>query len=128
MNRSDLHPDIQKALAELDKNITETDADLQNVSGKTADEIMGLRIFRNMCSLYGALLLGSDMTEEEKELLRQEHLKDEKLYIEAINGDGSMRGKVITHYAADWCNAHHFDYRGLIEKGLALEAEEDMYK
>ena len=28
----------------------------------------------------------------------------------------------------DWFNAHHFDYRGLIEKGLALEAPEVMYK
>lgn len=28
----------------------------------------------------------------------------------------------------DWLNAHHFDYRNLIEKGLALEAPEDMYK
>ena len=29
--------------------------------------------------------------------------------------------------AIDWLNAHHFDYRGLIEKGLALEAPKDMY-
>lgn len=28
----------------------------------------------------------------------------------------------------DWMNRHHFDYRGLIEKGLALEAQEGMYK
>ena len=28
----------------------------------------------------------------------------------------------------DWLNSHHFDYRGLIEKGLALEALEGMYK
>ena len=28
----------------------------------------------------------------------------------------------------DWLNANHFDYRGLIEKGLALEAPEGMYK
>ena len=28
----------------------------------------------------------------------------------------------------DWLNAHHFDFRGLIEKGLALEAPKDMYK
>lgn len=28
----------------------------------------------------------------------------------------------------DWLNSHHFDYRGLIKKGLALEATEDMYK
>ena len=27
----------------------------------------------------------------------------------------------------DWLNAHHLDYRGLIEKGLALEAPKDMY-
>ena len=27
----------------------------------------------------------------------------------------------------DWLNAHHFDYRGLIEKGLALKAPEGMY-
>ena len=28
----------------------------------------------------------------------------------------------------DWLLEHHFDYRGLIEKSLALEAPEDMYK
>ena len=28
----------------------------------------------------------------------------------------------------DWLNSHHFDHRGLIEKGLALEAPEGMYK
>lgn len=28
----------------------------------------------------------------------------------------------------NWLNAHHFDYRGLIKRGLALEAPEDMYK
>ena len=28
----------------------------------------------------------------------------------------------------DWLNTHHFDYRGLIEKGLALEALEGMYE
>ena len=30
--------------------------------------------------------------------------------------------------AVDWLNAHHFDYRGLIKKGLALKAPEEMYK
>ena len=32
------------------------------------------------------------------------------------------------HLSVDWLISHHFDYRGLIEKGLALEAPEDMYK
>lgn len=27
----------------------------------------------------------------------------------------------------DWLNAHHFDYRSLIKKGLALEVPEGMY-
>lgn len=27
----------------------------------------------------------------------------------------------------DWLNAHHFDYRGLIEKGLALVAPDGIY-
>ena len=68
----------------------------------------------------------SSMTKEEKEELKQEHIKDKKLYVEcltrAAKGDKSMKGKVITHYAMDWCNANHFDYRGLIEKGLAIDA------
>lgn len=28
----------------------------------------------------------------------------------------------------DWLDKYHFDYRGLIKKGLALEAPENMYK
>ena len=27
-----------------------------------------------------------------------------------------------TYNYIDWLNAHHFDYRGLIEKGLAIDA------
>ena len=36
--------------------------------------------------------------------------------------------EVIITKAIDWLNANHFDYRGLIEKGLALEAKEGMYE
>lgn len=35
--------------------------------------------------------------------------------------------EVIKPEQIDWLNAHHFDYRGLIEKGLALEAPKGMY-
>ena len=35
--------------------------------------------------------------------------------------------EVVSSKQIDWLNAHHFDYRGLIEKGLALEAPEGMY-
>lgn len=32
------------------------------------------------------------------------------------------------YHGTDWLNEHHFDYRGLIPMGLALEATEGMYK
>jgi len=54
----------------------------------------------------------SSMTEEEKEE-----------YDKTFDWDYSIQGTPF-----DWLNEHHFDYRGLIEKGLALEAPEDMYK
>lgn len=34
-----------------------------------------------------------------------------------INGTFINAGSIV-----DWLNAHHFDYRGLIEKGLAIDA------
>lgn len=34
----------------------------------------------------------------------------------------------IWNTVIDWLNAHHFDHRGLIGKGLAIEAPNDMYK
>lgn len=38
-------------------------------------------------------------------------------------------GEHITIYdTVDWMNEHHFDYRGLIPMGLAIEAPEGMYK
>jgi hypothetical protein len=43
--------------------------------------------------------------------------------------DGFENKSVDTQLKSlDWLNAHHFDYRGLIPKGLALEAPEGMYK
>lgn len=39
-----------------------------------------------------------------------------------------FKGPLIPSYdTLDWLNKHMFDYRGLIEKGLALEAPEGMY-
>lgn len=33
----------------------------------------------------------------------------------------------LSYSSTDWLTAHHFDFRGLIDKGLALEALPDMY-
>ena len=51
----------------------------------------------------------SSMTEEEEN-------KFGDVMFNFINGETYYTDKQI-----DWLNAHHFDYRGLIEKGLALE-------
>ena len=39
--------------------------------------------------------------------------------------DNRLVESLVTY---DFLNKYHFDYRGLIENGLALEAPEDMYK
>jgi hypothetical protein len=85
----------------------------------------------------------SSMTEEEKEeLLNLLFDKEAKyFYIDEeglIDGKTSYLMKEGLNYPAfcpinivlytDWLNAHHFDYRGLIEKGLAFEAPEGMYE
>lgn len=74
MKRSDLHPDIQKTLAELSKAIHELDSrwlqDPFNV-----EQTKTLRFLRNQCVLYYDNLLGNDLTEEEKIKLCHEIVK-----------------------------------------------------
>lgn len=55
----------------------------------------------------------SSMTEEEMEKCRIERGRD-------LAGECGCE--------SDYLNSIHIDYRGLIEKGLALEAPKDMYK
>lgn len=71
-----------------------------------------------VCRLY--LRPISSMTKKEKEELRQEHIKDEQLFADCIKNHPEMRGLIIPHFAADWCDKNMFDYRGLISKGLAI--------
>ena len=49
---------------------------------------------------------------------------------EKLMYEGLMIGTDNVSYmldVVDWLNKHHFDYRGLIEKDLALVAPKDMY-
>ena len=69
------------------------------------------------------------MTEEERRYLLEELGFDEDLENGELNDFGSyVYHSVNVLPLFDWLNAHHFDFRGLIEKGLALEAPADMYK
>ena len=72
----------------------------------------------------------SSMTEEE--FVEYHHIKYNKVtyrdnwkYIDV--GKYHNVGIIPIDEYLDWLNAHHFDYRGLIEKGLAIEAPEGMY-
>lgn len=62
----------------------------------------------------------SSMTEEEK-------IESLEFAWEDDYGRLASYNENIPKYI-DWLNAHYFDYRGLIEKGLALEASKDMYE
>ena len=73
----------------------------------------------------------SSMTESEREELKS--LCDEDLSEFAghlMKGHGLSRDGLYMFdklRQLDWLNKHHFDYRGLIDKRLALEATEDTY-
>lgn len=73
----------------------------------------------------------SSMTEEERKSFPYPY------YFEVFDADVSMLftdDKVVASISVfeiveivNWLNKHHFDYRGLIPMGLALEAPEGMY-
>ena len=68
------------------------------------------------CSIKPYLRPMSSMTKEEKE---------EYEMLQTYSGFKTNHTDLTDMY--DWLNAHHFDYRGLIEKGLALVAPKGMY-
>ena len=77
----------------------------------------------------------SSMTEEEKEEFNK--LKQFSVTVVMPNGVSRIKPTYIVdleddgdgiNYLYDWLNSHHFDYRGLIEKGLAIEALEGIYE
>jgi hypothetical protein len=76
---------------------------------------------------------GNFAIEDVKPYLRSMSSMTDKEYVEysklwnlqdEFPTDADIRLKVDVF---DWLNKHHFDYRGLIKKGLALEAPEGMY-
>lgn len=67
----------------------------------------------------------SSMTEEQQEEFDRIYADD--MQVVACNLKNKLDGKPyetnLGHYRhIDWLNKNHFDYRGLIEKGLAIDA------
>ena len=75
----------------------------------------------------------SSMTEEEKSDLEAYSKQELDKYADDVLNHADKDTVRSSHIALiykdiDWYNKKHFDYRGLIPMGLALEAPEDMYK
>ena len=84
------------------------------------DETLNIYDFYSIAGIKPYLRSMSNMTENEiKEYSKLWKLQNE------FPTDIDIKFKIDV---IDWLNAHHFDYRGLIEKDLAFEAPKDMYK
>ena len=51
--------------------------------------------------------------------------EEETEYAFLLNDGGWGVSERLIIECLDWLNKHHFDYRGLIEKGLAIEVTDD---
>ena len=103
--------------SEINKNGIITDVNTSyNMVNLTVDNADGKYELVPLFDIKPYLRPMSSMMEEETEEYKQ-FLEDIDWYTYSIDCVPQI----------DWLNAHHFDYRGLIEKGLALEAPEDMY-
>ena len=70
----------------------------------------------------------SSMTEEEKKEYSNAHVLDNCDELANIQKYGNKYIQLARTHAHDYLVSHQFDYRGLIEMGLALEAPEGMYE
>ena len=76
--------------------------------------------------LFGVMFPDNELIgyEIEKDKIRFRSTNKEKQYNPIV----LFFNRIYCLEQLDWLNAHHFDFRGLIEKGLAIEAPEGMYK
>lgn len=98
-------------------------------TGNTAETLLDIRT-----SIENEIEIDLHSIEDVKPYLRPLSSITEEERIESLNyawtddyGRLASYDENISKYI-DWLNAHHFDFRNLIEKGLALEAPEGMYK
>lgn len=112
---------IQMPKSSIFKDLEDT---IQKLTVSNVRRII-MNIKYNVCFPYLRKL--SSMTEAER--LELEDLSYGRYVNEKIFGDPQGHGIPINELYSvfDWLNKHCFDYRGLIEMGLAIEAPEGMY-
>ena len=104
----------------------------KDICGRLPYGLMGL-VHNASGNDYNISITGGDI-----DLLLQ-HFINIKPYLRSMDSMTEEERKEYKHLVAfsgspdgaanfiDWLNVHHFDYRSLIEKGLALEAPDGMY-
>lgn len=102
-------------------------------------------LLKDLCARlpYGVIVNYNGLTDYtlDVKLMTTHFIEKMKPYLRSINsitvnekydfnqlGSNSLSIQDLSINEVDWLNAHHFDYRGLIEKGLALKAPEGMYE
>jgi hypothetical protein len=116
------------------------------VSPVDSDSIFTAYTFYKISEIKPYLRPMSSMTEEEaKEIAILDDIQVKDIlsikitdeYIDFVVDDGLVNTEIKRFWydeivssikIFDWLNSHDFDYRGLIEKGLAIEAPDGMYK
>lgn len=116
---------ICKITFDADNIFTET---LEGINVKYYNKIVTYGASCNIECIKPYLRSLSSMTEEEKEELYYYHRKEiTDNLLNTPNLIWELKCCISNSFRTNWLNKHHFDYRGLIEKGLALEAPEGMY-
>ena len=100
----------------------------EDVIAKENDNIRGIDINTKevQAAYYGEWV---DLEHCKPYLRSISELTDKEIY-EWHKITSGQRWITFTHAKScfNWLNKHHVDYKGLIKKGLAIEAPEDMYK
>ena len=108
--------------------VKDTLTEIHNYKLETASVRLGLISSCKLETVKPYLRPMSSMTEEEE----KEFIKILDLEMEALSApEGhTIASAASSTFEIDFYNKHHFDYRGLIEKGLAIEVtkENNPYK
>lgn len=91
-----------------------------------ADVLLSAFYYNKIKDIKPYLRPMSSMTEEQKEELENLGWNFDNFEIHNVNECLGTYREYVAHSDCstliDWLNRHHFDYRGLIEKGLAIDA------
>lgn len=104
------------------KNMTETREEVRIIDGKLYDKFVKLQdSWHDNVTIKPYLFPLSSMTEEQK---NDCPISETNLNIINSNiGYGIIEIPWrLSYLFTDWCNKNHFDYRGLIPMGLAIDA------